>query len=329
MFYIDTWIWAAFCYLCGWIGLFSMLSYLIMQALQWISLKVPQNLRRKYHAEWALVTGGSSGIGKAIAEKLARQGINVVLVALGDAMLAKTFEELSKRHPSVKFRKVGIDLGDERYVTYMQPIIAATEDIYVNLLFNNAGYIAPGFFADGDLKSLRSNFECNAGCSIAITHHFLRKMLARKSRGLISFTSSAACYLPGPTATLYSPTKAFLTSFASTLAAENYDAGIDVVVIHPSPVDTNFYKTEGPLLGSLQAAQKAAALPIDTANHIFASAGRMTVRDQGLTCASFRLLNKIIDIQLLVELITRFAWISGDHKKLVRLSKIRNYGNEI
>ncbi|CCW63157.1 unnamed protein product [Phytomonas sp. EM1] len=329
MIYIDTWIWAAFCYICGWIGLLSMLTYLIGVCLQWISLKIPQNLRKKYKAEWAVVTGGSSGIGKAISEKLAMQGINVVLVALGDAMLDKTFEELTKRFPSVKFRKVGVNLGEVNSASYMKPIIAATEDIHVQLLFNNAGYITTGLFADTDLERLRCNFECNAGSVIPITHHFLRKMISHRSRGLISFTSSASCYLPGPTATLYSPTKAFLTNFASTLAAENHDVGIDVVVIHPSPVNTNFYKNEGPALSSLQTAQKAAAMPMNIADHIFASAGRLTVRDQGLTCAVFRLLNKLIDFQLFVELTTRFAFLNGDHKRLAHASKLRNDINEL
>ncbi|KAK7197874.1 3-ketoacyl-CoA reductase [Novymonas esmeraldas] len=322
MIYIDTWIWTALCYICGWIGLFSILTYLIAIAVQQIALRIPQDLAKKYKAQWALVTGSSSGIGKAIAEKLAGQGISVVLVALDDKMLADTFAELQKKYPYVQFRKVGVNLAAKDYA-YMKDITSLTDDIEINLVFNNAGYISTGLFADTDLERLRCNLECNAGCAVPITHHFLRKMIARKSKGLITFTSSASCYLPGPTATMYSPSKAFLTNFATTIAAENHDLGIDVVVIHPSPVDTNFYKNEGPALNSLKTAQKAAASPMNIAEQIFASAGRLTVWDQGTTCMVFRVINKVLDFQIFTEFITRFAYMNGDHLRLTKESKLR------
>ena len=59
-----------------------------------ISILPTQNLKRKYGAEWALVTGSSSGIGKSIAKCLAKDGLNVVLVALQEPLLDETFEEL-------------------------------------------------------------------------------------------------------------------------------------------------------------------------------------------------------------------------------------------
>lgn len=67
MFFIDRLLWSAFCYACGWIGLISILTYIIALFIQQIALRLPQNLKRKYNAEWGIVTGASSGIGKAIA----------------------------------------------------------------------------------------------------------------------------------------------------------------------------------------------------------------------------------------------------------------------
>ncbi|KAG5469440.1 hypothetical protein LSCM1_02661 [Leishmania martiniquensis] len=320
MLWMGTWIWVVVWYICRWIGPFGILTYLCAIVAQQIALRFPQELAKKYKTQWGLVTGSSSGIGKAIAEKLAMQGINVVLVALDDKMLANTFAELQKKYPHVQFRKVGVNLAAKDYA-YMKEITSQTDDIEVGLVFNNAGYICTGLFADTDLERLRSNLECNAGCAVPITHHFLRKMIARQSKGLITFTSSASCYLPGPTATMYSPSKAFLTSFATTIAAENHDLGIDVVVIHPSPVDTNFYKNEGPALDSLKTAQKAAASPMRIAEQIFASAGRLTVWDQGITCMAIRIINKVLDFQILTEIITRFAHMNGDLKRLKKESK--------
>eukprot|EP00796_Vickermania_ingenoplastis_P004450 gene4451-3247_t len=309
-----NYLWCFFTYICGWVGLFSILTWVCAIAIQQLSMR--------YRAEWGVVTGASSGIGKAIAERLAQQGINVVLVALPNDLLTSTCEELKKKYPSVEFRSAGVDLGAKNE-EYMDEIKVVTNDINVNLLFNNAGYICTGLFADTDEDRLRANMECNAGCAVPITHHFLRSMISRKAKGLITFTSSAAAYLPGPTATLYSPTKAFLTNFGASIAAENRDAGIHVVVMHPSPVNTNFYKNEGPSLDSLKSAQKAAASPANIAAQIFAAAGRITIWDQGIVCAGFRLAGKLLDFQILNEIVIRFAFIMKDHRVLAKKSTIR------
>lgn len=142
-----------------------------------------QDLKKRYNAEWALVTGASSGegeqrppplvfflfcpfecflahaakpspnikpknpgIGKSIADKLASQGLNVVMVALGDAVLDSAVAELKKKHPRVQLRKVGCDLGAPGGGKYMDAIAKQTRDVDVQLVFCNAGYILPGFF---------------------------------------------------------------------------------------------------------------------------------------------------------------------------------------
>ena len=323
MFVIDDLLWSVHVWLASWIGVISMTTFVIVVVAQQLLLKLPaQNLKSKYNAQWAIVTGSSSGIGKAIAEKLASQGISVVLAALDDPLLANTFAELQKKFTSVTFRKVGVNLGQDG--KYMDAIIQATKDIEINLVFNNAGYICPGLFADTDYERLRANFECNAGCTIPITHHFLRLMISRKQPGLIAFTSSSAAYFPGPTATLYSSTKAFVTNFAVTLAAEIKGDGIDVVAMHPSPVTSNFYKTTGPVLSSLQTAQKAGVSPTVIADQIFASAGRLTIWDQGQVSFIFRLVNKIIDFGFFSEIVARMAWLNKDHAELLKNSKLRN-----
>merc|ERR1719198_2222396 len=66
-------------------GCIAVFSYLVPQLLA--NLRGVQNLKKRYGADWALVTGASSGIGKALTVQLAEQGLNVVLVALDDALL--------------------------------------------------------------------------------------------------------------------------------------------------------------------------------------------------------------------------------------------------
>lgn len=97
------------------------------------------------------------GIGKSIADKLAFQGLNVVMVALGDAVLDSAVAELKKKHPRVAFRKVGCDLGAPGGGKYMDAIAKQTRDVDVQLVFCNAGYILPGFFHTRTQEQVRQN----------------------------------------------------------------------------------------------------------------------------------------------------------------------------
>jgi predicted GTPase len=72
----------------------------------YMQLAGPVDLKKKYKAEWALVTGAGTGIGKSIAETMAVQGLNVVLVSLPDKFLEETTNDLKKRYPNLKFRAV-------------------------------------------------------------------------------------------------------------------------------------------------------------------------------------------------------------------------------
>lgn len=86
-----------------------------------------------------------------------------------------------------------------------------------------------------------ANIECNATSAVQITHHFVKKMVDAGLKGCVVYTSSAAASMPSPFTALYSATKSFLSSFAAGLAAEVKSKGIDVCVVHPSPVATRFY----------------------------------------------------------------------------------------
>ena len=110
-----------------------------------VSLLPEQDLKRKYNAEWALVTGGSSGVGKAITWRLAKQGINVVIAALPDKMLEDTKKEFEAEFSRVKVVAVPVNMGTPE--GYFDAIVSATKDLPISLVFNNAGYITTGFFA--------------------------------------------------------------------------------------------------------------------------------------------------------------------------------------
>merc|ERR1711916_80677 len=152
----------------------SFYTYVVPFIIQ--SFLPEQDLKTKYDAEWALVTGASSGIGRALTEKLAAQGLSVVMVALDDALLDEFYLSMSSAYKDsgVSFRKVGVNLGKPGY---LQEIADATADIPVQLVFNNAGFVITGLYADVALPAQLANFECNSAAPVKITHLFLNRML--------------------------------------------------------------------------------------------------------------------------------------------------------
>jgi len=294
----------------------SLLTFIVPLILQ--ALPFQQDLKRKYKAKWAVVTGGSSGIGRALSEKLASQGINVVIVALKDQLLDELHSKLQAQYPQLEFRAVGVDLSGSSG-DYMQAIAQATEDIDVSLLFNNAGYITIGLFAHTPLEQQLKNYEVNATSAVKITHHFVRRMIDKKLVGAVSFTSSPAGLMPCPFSVVYGSTKAFLTEFATSLAGEVKSNGIDVFVLHPSPVNTNFYSGETAHKSSaLNFFKKTANSPDAIADTIFRSIGYWSVvRDQGYFSVGLRLLLKVIDINFLTLIITLNAHRMGEYKNLM------------
>eukprot|EP00842_Homolaphlyctis_polyrhiza_P001971 jgi/Hompol1/2775/HPOL_006157-RA len=237
------------------VGLLAVSTYLLPCLVQ--GLFPTQNLRKKYDASWALVTGGSSGIGLAISERLASDGVNVVIAALDDDLLKSSVASLRAKYPKLKFRPVGVNLAGK---DYMAKIIEATKDVDIAMVFNNAGYIKPGLFSEASIESIMANFDVNASCTIPITHHFVRRMLARKKRSLVCFTSSSAGFLAAPMTGIYNSTKNWMTNFGASLAGELLDDKIDVLVVHPSPIATNFYKNSNGV-SVIQSAEKSAANP--------------------------------------------------------------------
>ncbi|DBA75427.1 TPA: hypothetical protein ACH3X1_010687 [Trebouxia sp. C0004] len=213
----------------------NVIAYLVHQTLLAYFFKA-RNLKRRYNAKWALVTGSSSGIGKALATRLADQGLNVVLVAKPDDLLDATHTELQTTYPKLQFRKVAVNLSESG--AYLGPIKEATDDIDVQLIFSNAGYILTGFFEKWTLEHHLQNIECNSTSAVAITHHFLAQLIDKQLKGCIVFTSSAAACIPSPFGVTYAATKSFLSSFGASLAPEVKHLGIDVMVAHPSPVSS-------------------------------------------------------------------------------------------
>jgi short-subunit dehydrogenase len=138
---------------------------------------------------------------------------------------------------------------------------------------------------------------------------------SRGKRGLITFTSSSAGFLPTPISALYGATKCFLTSFSCSVGAEVKEDGIDVLCIHPSPTQSNFYQNaQG--ISLLTVFQKTAVTPDTVAAEIFKAAGRCFVRDLGYFSVGTKLLLKIVDWNFMAELTPLFMKSNADFRML-------------
>jgi len=192
----------------------------------------PQTYAERY-GPWGLVTGASSGIGAEFARDIAARGLNVVMVARRGDRLEKLAEELREKH-GVQVRTVSADLADP---DFMKPIEAATKDLDVGLVVNNAGTWEFGPMLDHGLDSEMRVLEVNTRAPLVLSHTFGRKM-AERGRGGIVMVSSGAAYQGVPNQTNYAATKAYLLSLAEGLSAEWKPQGVDVLCTTPGPVHT-------------------------------------------------------------------------------------------
>ncbi|NMO04069.1 SDR family NAD(P)-dependent oxidoreductase [Gordonia sp. TBRC 11910] len=176
------------------------------------------------HGPWALVVGGSEGVGAAFAEQLAHDGLNVVLVARTASTLADTATGI--RALGVEVRTIAVDLLADDATAQ---IADATSDIAVGLLILNAGANTYGHdFVSGDLDRLSQMVTLNISRQLELVHHFGGPM-AQRGRGGIILVGSLAGYLGTAHESVYAGAKAFSRVFAEGLWAELQPHGVDVL----------------------------------------------------------------------------------------------------
>ncbi|MGE5191677.1 MAG: SDR family NAD(P)-dependent oxidoreductase [Deltaproteobacteria bacterium] len=192
---------------------------------------------------WAVVTGASSGIGEAFCRRLASAGMNLVLVARREELLRRLAGRLEIEH-GVKTRIVAVDLAGEGFLTAIE---AATADIAIGLLVNNAGFATSGPFLDNDVHDEVAMLHLNARAPLVLAHRFGRLMRERRKGGII-FISSILGFSGVPAWSHYAATKAFDQVLAEGLALELRQDGVSVLAVAPGPTQTAFWRNSTPRL---------------------------------------------------------------------------------
>lgn len=183
----------------------------------------------------AVVTGATTGIGAAVTERMAQQGIHLVLVARDAARLEAAAKRLHAEH-GVEVLTVPLDLAQEDAPMQLAERLTG-EGIEVDILVNNAGASLMGPVASSDPARVRALVDLNAGAVAELTTLILPAMVAR-GRGSIVNIASTGAYAPAPYVAAYAASKAFVLSFTQAVWAETRGTGVRVVAVSPGPTDT-------------------------------------------------------------------------------------------
>jgi short-subunit dehydrogenase len=176
------------------------------------------------YGPWAVIAGGSEGVGRAFAIQLAEAGFNLMLIARKPAPLEETAAECRAR--GVQVRPLALDLTAADAVSR---VIDEMADVEVGLLIYNAGANTHSEeFLDGDLAAFGSVVDLNITTPLALVHHFGRAMRDR-GRGGIMLVGSKAASVGSVRHTVYGGVKAFGQTFAEGLWIELRDHGVDVL----------------------------------------------------------------------------------------------------
>lgn len=182
-----------------------------------------------------IVTGGSEGVGAAVARKFAEAGANLMLVARSRKNLDALAEELrDKTHVEI----FPMDVADQDACVDLFKK-TAFEFGSIDVLINNAGYHARGKVADVDAADLAKIVDVNLRAPIVLSRLAI-PYLEESGSGAIINVGSMAGGCPVPGSTTYAATKAGLRSFTLALAEELRDTNIKVGLVSPGPIDTGF-----------------------------------------------------------------------------------------
>ncbi|HZY82457.1 MAG TPA: SDR family oxidoreductase [Cyclobacteriaceae bacterium] len=213
------------------------------------------------NAQYALVTGGTSGIGYELAKLFAKNGYNLVIVARGITDLNNVSADLTKAY-NVEVITISKDLFDP------QNAFALYKDVQdlgvtINILINDAGQGQYGEFVDTDINRELDIINLNISSLVILTKLFLREMIDR-GEGKILNLSSIASKTPGPYQSVYHGTKAFVQSFTEAIRSEVKDRGITVTALLPGATDTDFFN-KADMLQSKQVAEGKLDDPVKVA----------------------------------------------------------------
>ncbi|XP_060669706.1 very-long-chain 3-oxoacyl-CoA reductase 1 isoform X4 [Ziziphus jujuba] len=213
----------------GFISVFK--SFINFLRWVWVMFLRPSKNLKEY-GSWALITGSTDGIGKALAFDLASRGLNLVLVGRNPLKLESTSSEIHEKYGGkVGIKKIVIDLAKSSGKEIAQVIEEEIKGLDVGILINNAGVAYPyaKFFHEIDSELAESITKVNIEAATWITWSVLPGMLKKKKGAIVNIGSASTVVTPSyPLYTIYAASKAYLAMFSRCISLEYKQQGIDV-----------------------------------------------------------------------------------------------------
>lgn len=189
----------------------------------------------------AIITGASSGIGRALTIELARSGCNLILTALEEMELSALSEELQNKF-SVKVAAMAADLSDPKARKNFIHWIKNIEDS-PDILLNNAGIGGHfGRFEYSDWSSIEKTLSLNISSFTHLTYELIPILKNRPQAKIVNISSGIA-RLPYPGLAVYGATKGYVSSLSESLSCELAGTNISVLCFHPGFTMTPFIET--------------------------------------------------------------------------------------
>ena len=192
----------------------------------------------KKAGQWAVVTGASDGIGKAMSVELGRRGFNVCLVSRTKSKLDEAAALVTEKS-GVQTKTIAFDFstaGDAEYSRLFKEL----DQIEVGVLINNVGinYAYPEDIDAAELALDMNIIKVNCEAQVRMTRYVVPRMKAKKSGAILNL-SSISCCAPTPLLSIYAATKSFNKAYSESLAVELKPFGIAVTAVTPAFVCSN------------------------------------------------------------------------------------------
>lgn len=191
---------------------------------------------------YTLITGASSGIGKALAEEFAAHGKNLILVARNKEKL-ETVKHNILSVCNIDIKLFSFDLSDPVAIDKLHSACKSNQ-LMVECLINNAGIGAEGEFTDIALEKQQNIIQLNIFALVKMCYLFLPDMKLN-GNGIVANIASTTAFVPFAYEAVYSSSKAFVMSFSQALHEEYKKYGITVATICPGVTNTDFFASAG------------------------------------------------------------------------------------
>lgn len=189
----------------------------------------------------ALITGASSGIGAVYADRLARRGFDLILVARNRERLAALAAKLSDE-TGRKVEVLPADLSDRKGIASVEAVLRTRGDI--TLLVNNAGFGAAGPLLGSDIDKMEDMIDLNVSALTRLTYAAVPGFVERGGGTLVNIASIVAIS-PETLNGVYGGTKAFVLALSQSLQHELKDKGVRVQAVLPGATATEFWGVAG------------------------------------------------------------------------------------